>query len=83
MKQLDDILGNYLAEQVALEKRLYREVEQQLAALNGEDFADVNDLLSEIKTVLAKHCARLDGELDCLEEKMCLYVLEPLLNVAV
>jgi hypothetical protein len=69
MKQLEDILGNYLAEQVALEERLYKEVEQQLAALNGEDFADVNDLLSGIKTVLGKHFARLNGELDRLEEK--------------
>lgn len=68
MKQLEDILGNYLAEQVALEERVYKEVEQQLASLNGEDYADVNDLLSGIKEVLAKHFARLNGELDRLEE---------------
>ena len=68
MTQLDNILGNYLAEQVALEERLYKEVEQQLAVLNTEDFADVNDLLNGMKAVLGKHFARLNGELDRLEK---------------
>lgn len=83
MKQLDEILGDYLAAQVALEERLYRKVEQQLAALNGEDFADVNDLLSGIKATLARHCARLDGELDRLETHAAVDVVEPVLSVAV
>jgi hypothetical protein len=83
MKQLEDILGNYLAEQAALEECLYKKVEQQLRELNDEDFADVNDLLSGIKAVLARHFARLNGELDRLEEKAHLDVLQPVINVAV
>lgn len=67
MKPLEDILEDYLAEQVALEERLCRKVEEQLAALSAEDFADVNDLLIGIKALLANHFARLNGELDRLE----------------
>lgn len=71
MKQLGDILGNYLAEQVALEERLYKQIEQQLLALNAEEFADVGDLLNGVKAVLGRHFRRLNGELDRLEEKLC------------
>jgi len=70
MKHLQDILGNYLAQQVAMEERLYTEVERQLAILPTQDFAEVNDLLIGIKAVLARHFVRLNEALDLTEENI-------------
>jgi hypothetical protein len=67
MKELENILGDCLAEQVALEERLYKEVEYQLSQVKESEFSDVKELLSNIQTVLDTHFERLNKVLDKLD----------------
>lgn len=67
MSKLNDILKQYLAEQIGLEEHLCRVIEEQISEFSETDFGDAKDLLVSTREVLENHFIPLNELLDKLE----------------
>lgn len=69
MKHLDDLLRQHLGEQIALEEHLCRVLDQQIAEVSENDFADARDLLIRTRETLERHYTPLNDLLGKLEQE--------------
>ncbi len=67
MTNLDEHLNQYLREQIALEEHLFKGIQDQIAGIDGIEFADAKDLLIKTNQVLEKHFTALNEILDVLD----------------
>ena len=78
MENCDEILRQYLSEQIALEEHLSKIINEQIAEIDEVEFADAKNLLIKTNQVLERHFTPLNELLDKLENDALIARTQPI-----